>query len=102
MFKHENQGRTYQGVTRRDVLRIGAMGLLGLTLPELFSGEADAGVKTSKKALINIYLGGGPSHTDMFDPKPEAPSEYRGEFNAIGTNVAGMQICEHMPRLARM
>ena len=51
--------------------------------------------------MINIYLGGGPSHTDIFDLKPDAPSEFRGEFSPISTNVPGMQICELMPKLAK-
>jgi len=87
-------------VSRRSFLKIGAMGIGGLTLADLLAAEAGAG--SSKKALINIHLGGGPSHQDMWDLKPEAPLEYRGEFNPIQTNVADIQICEHFPRLSRM
>ena len=103
MFKINGQKHGYcDGVSRRNFLKIGAMGLGGLTLPDLLRMEAQAGIGSSHKAIISIHLAGGPPHTDMFDLKPEAPSEYRGEFMPISTNVPGMQICEHMPRLARM
>ncbi len=90
------------GVNRRDFLKIGAMGIGGLTLADVLRAEAASGTGSSNKALINIHLGGGPSHQDMWDLKPDAPVEYRGEFNPIQTNVADMQICELFPRLARM
>jgi len=90
------------GVSRRNFLKLGATGLAGLTLPDLFRLEAHAGIGSSSKALIHIHLGGGPSHQDMFDLKPMAPKEFRGEFNPIATNVPGIEICEHMPRLAQM
>src|SRR5262249_59325100 len=67
--------------------------------------QANAGrgsTPTPRKAAIMIYLPGGPSHMDMYDLKPDAPAEYRGEFRPIATNVPGVQICEHMPRQARM
>ncbi len=89
------------GVSRRSFLQVGA-GVGGLTLAGLLRAEAAAGVTSSQKAVINIHLGGGPSHQDMFDLKPEAPVEYRGEFNPIKTNVSGLEICEHMPLLANM
>ena len=90
------------GVSRRSFLKLGAMTIGGLTLADLMRAEALAGVGSSNKAIINVHLSGGPSHQDMFDLKPEAPAEFRGEFNPIATNVAGMQICEHMPQLATM
>jgi len=90
------------GVSRRSFLQVGAMSMGGLTLASLLRAEAEAGVSNSHKAIINIHLGGGPSHQDMFDLKPKAPVEYRGEFNPIKTNVPGIEICEHMPRLAQM
>jgi len=71
-------------------------------LPDLLRAESAAGVGKSQKSLINIHLGGGPPHMDMFDLKPSAPIEYRGEFSPIKTNVAGMEICELMPTLAQM
>ena len=90
------------GQDRRDFLRLGALGLGGLTLGRLFELEARAGIRSSHKAIINIHLGGGPSHQDMFDLKPDAPVEFRGEFNPVATNVPGLEICEHMPMLAQM
>ena len=97
-----SQSRYCDGVSRRSMLKLGACTLGGLTLAQLFRAEAAAGVGSSSKAIINIHLGGGPSHQDMFDLKPEAPREFRGEFNPIKTNVPGIEICEHMPRLAQM
>jgi hypothetical protein len=89
-------------VSRRNFLRIGAFGT-GLTLAEMLRLRAVAGSATGRaKAAIMIYLPGGPSHMDMYDLKPDAPKEYRGEFNPIDTNVPGIQICEHMPKQARM
>ncbi len=90
------------GLARRNFLKIGALGLGGLTLPDLLRAEAKDGKKTSSKALINVHLSGGPSHQDMWDLKPDAPSEVRGEFKPIPTNVPGMEICELFPRLAKM
>ncbi|MBI1375108.1 MAG: DUF1501 domain-containing protein [Phycisphaera sp.] len=89
-------------VSRRSFMRIGALGLGGLTMIDLMRLEAQAGIKSSHKALINVHLGGGPSHQDTWDLKPDAPAEYRGEFNPISTNVPGMQICELFPKLATM
>jgi hypothetical protein len=90
------------GVSRRNFLRIGALGLGGIALPQLLQAEAVSGIRRSHKAVIMIFLPGGPSHQDMFDLKLDAPSEIRGEFKPIATNVPGMQICEHLPRLAKM
>jgi len=90
------------GISRRNFLRIGGLGLGGLTLSQLLASDARAGNRLSHKAVIMIYLVGGPPHQDMWDLKPDAPSEIRGEFNPIDTNVDGIQICEHFPRMARM
>ncbi|MFO0903572.1 MAG: DUF1501 domain-containing protein [Pirellulales bacterium] len=95
-------GRFCDGVSRRRFLQVGALGVGGLTLADLYRAEAAAGTTTSHKAVINIHLAGGPSHQDMFDLKPEAPVEFRGEFSPIKTNVSGIEICEHMPLLAAM
>ena len=89
-------------VSRRSFVQAGALGVGGMLLPDLLRAEAAAGVGKSEKSLINIFLGGGPSHTDMFDLKPQAAVEFRGEFNPINTNVPGMQICELFPSLAKM
>src|SRR5262249_22854948 len=94
------QARFCDGVSRRNFLKIGALGLGGLTLPQLLQAEASSGVRRSHKSVIMIYLPGGPPHQDMFDLKLDAPTEIRGEFRPIRTNVAGIEICEHLPRLA--
>lgn len=95
-------GRFCDGLSRRDFLRIGGLALGGLSLPQILRAEAASGVKKSHKAVIMIFLPGGPSHQDIFDLKMDAPSEIRGEFKPIGTNVPGVQITEYLPRLARM
>lgn len=95
-------GRFCDGVSRRNFLKIGALGLGGLALPDLLRAEASAGIRQSHKAVIMIFLPGGPSHQDILDLKMDAPSEIRGEFKPISTNVPGIQICEHLPRLARL
>ncbi len=96
-----NRQRFCDGVNRRDFLKIGAFGA-GLTLAEMLRAKALAGPGTSAKSAIMIYLPGGPSHMDMYDLKPEAPVEFRGEFKPIPTNVPGVQICEHFPLQAKM
>src|SRR6476659_7156845 len=95
-----NRSRFCDGISRRNFLKIGALGLGGLTLPQLLRAEAQSGIRKSHKAVITIFLPGGPSHQDMFDLKQDAPSEIRGEFKPIKTKVPGIQICEHMPRIA--
>jgi len=90
------------GVSRRNFLKIGALGLGGLALPQLLAAEAQNGIRKSVKSVIMVYLPGGPPHQDMYDLKSDAPSEVRGEFRPINTNVSGIQICEHLPRLAKI
>jgi hypothetical protein len=94
--------RFCDGVSRRDFLKIGGLALGGLALPQILAAEAQAGVRSSHKAVIMVFLAGGPPHQDMFDLKPDAPPDIRGEFKPIKTNVPGVEICEHMPRLAKM
>jgi hypothetical protein len=95
--------RFCDGLSRRSFLKIGAFGT-GLTLAEMLRARATAGTTTpsSSKAAIMIYLPGGPSHMDMYDLKPEAAPEFRGEFKPIQTNAPGVQICEHFPLQAQM
>ena len=96
-------GKAYRhcdGVRRRDFLTAGAITLGGLTLADLLRAEAAAGIKSSAKAIINIHLDGGPPQMDMIDPKPEAPVEIRGEFKPIATKIAGLRVCELMPKVA--
>jgi hypothetical protein len=88
-------------MSRRSFLQIGALGLGGLTLPQLLKAEAANG-RSRQKSVIMIYLVGGPPHQDMFDLKPNAPSEIAGPWRPVATNVTGFQICEAFPRLAAM
>ena len=90
------------GFSRRNFLRIGGLGAAGLALPDLLRAEATTGAGQRRKSVILVYLVGGPPHLDMFDLKPLAPREVAGPFRPIETNVPGIEICEHMPRLARM
>ncbi|MFO0939075.1 MAG: DUF1501 domain-containing protein [Gemmataceae bacterium] len=93
------------GIDRRNFLRVGAFGA-GLTLTDLLRARASTTATTTKKksfkSAIMVYLPGGPSHMDMYDLKPNAPKEFRGEFNPIKTNVPGIDICEHFPLQAKM
>lgn len=93
---------TCDGQTRRDFLRVGSLTAAGFTLANYLElAEAGHVEQRRGKAAIFIELPGGPSHLDTFDLKPDAPSEIRGKFNPIDTNVPGIRICEHLPRLAR-
>jgi hypothetical protein len=98
----QNRSPAPHRLPRRAFLKIGALGLGGLTLPNLLRAEAQSGVKSSHKSVILIYLVGGPPHQDMFDLKPDAPKEVAGPWKPIATNVPGVQIGEGLPRLARM
>ena len=90
------------GTSRRDFLKIGGMAMGGLTLPQLLRAEKQSGLGRSHKAIINIFLPGGPPHQDMWDLKPDAPAEIRGEFQPIKTAVPGIEICELFPKIAAM
>src|SRR5262245_6777968 len=97
------RGGFCDGVTRRDFLTIGGTLFGGaLALPTLLAAESKSGIRTAHRAVINVYLPGGPPHLDMFDLKPDAPDNIRGEFKPTKTNVTGIQICELMPTLAKM
>jgi len=103
-------GRLCDGATRRELLTVGSMGLVGLSLTQFFAWQkaqaaAPARLQGMKgfgaaKSVILCFLQGGPSHIDIWDPKPDAPSNIRGEFQAIPTKVAGIQLSETMPMLA--
>ena len=88
--------------SRRDFLRLGMTGLGGLALPDILRLQAASPRTKKPRAVIMVCLAGGPSHLDMYDLKPEAPPEYRGEFRPIKTRVPGFDICEHMPLQARI
>ena len=105
-----SQTRFCDGISRRNFLQIGGLALGGMSLPQLLQAEAvsraalgePAPSSMSHKGVIMIFLAGGPPHQDMFDMKPDAPVEIRGEFRPINTNVSGIEICELFPRMAKM
>lgn len=99
-------GRLCDGLSRREVLHAGGLGLLGLSLPELLRGRAQAAAEGERRgprarSCIVLFLMGGPPQHSTWDPKPDAPEQIRGEFKPIATTVPGIQVCELMPRLAR-
>src|SRR5437588_4013829 len=95
--------RHCDGLTRRELLRAGAIGLGGLTLPGLLRlQEAAARPAGKARSVILLFLSGGPSHLDMWDLKPQAPEEIRGTFRPVATSVPAIQISEHLPRMARL
>jgi hypothetical protein len=96
------RSRYCDGLSRRSWLSIGGLALGGLALPDILRAAAQSKAKKSIKGVIMVLLPGGPSHLDMYDLKPDAPAEIRGEFRPIATNVPGIEICELMPRLAGM
>lgn len=90
------------GVTRRELLQVGYSGLLGIGLGAPAASNPGSGGFGRAKSLILVFLTGGPSHLEMFDPKPEAPSDVRGEFKPLETRVSGIRYAEHLPRLAAL
>jgi hypothetical protein len=97
--------QTSHGLSRRGVLRVGVLGLAGLTLPDLLrlrARAAEDGGRPKDTCVIQVFLEGGPSHIDTYDPKPDAPAEFRGEFRPMATSVPGVSICELLPRQARV
>src|SRR5947209_166003 len=88
---------------RRDFLKVGTAGLLGLTLADVLRAEARAAGKRRKAdSVILLWLGGGPATIDMWDLKPDAPENIRGDFKPIRTAAAGVTICEHLSRTAKV
>ncbi len=98
----------HRGMSRRRLLKVGGLGALGLTLPELLRAEAEAeGAGAGKgpapiRSCILVFYYGGPSHIDTVDMKPKAPAEVRGTFGSIATSAPGLRVCEHMPHTARV
>src|SRR6185436_3183178 len=94
-------------VSRRELLRVGGLGGLGLVLPDLLAGRATAagtrapGGRRAKSCIVG-FLWGGPPHQDLWDLKPDAPAEVRGEFKPIATSVPGIAISELLPRTAQV
>ena len=95
-------GKFCDGVSRRSFLEVGGLALGGLSLPQILQAEESQGIRRNHKAIINVFLPGGPPHQDMWDIKPNAPKEIRGEFNEISTNIPGTRIGELFPRMASM
>ena len=95
------RARFCDGTDRRSFLKIGGLALGGMSLPEILRAEAATGNGQSHKSIIMILLPGGPPHLDMYDLKPHAPAEIRGEFKPIRTNVPGIEICELLPNMAK-
>jgi hypothetical protein len=102
----KNTCEQFRRLHRRDFLRIGGLGLCGVTMLDVLRAQGNAAPEKARQAkakhLICVWLGGGPPHTDMFDMKPDAAAEFRGEFKPIKTNVPGIEICELMPELAKL
>jgi hypothetical protein len=88
--------------TRRQLLQVGGAGLFGLSLPGLLAAAAErnGGRKAKARAVIFLHQFGGPSQTDTFDMKPNAPDNIRGEFQPVATKVPGLQVCDRLPRMA--
>lgn len=109
MFVGQNANDRCSGISRRDILRVGGLGVAGLSLPNLLHGRATANVPQQSsgrsfgraKSCILLFMWGGPAHQDTWDPKPDAPVEFRGEFQSIATTVPGLRVCEHFPRIAQ-
>ena len=89
------------GISRRSFLNVGSLALGGLSLPQLLQADELSGNKTRHKSVIMIFLPGGPSHLDIWDLKPDAPIEIRGEFQPIQSSIPGFPICEHLPKFAQ-
>ncbi len=94
--------RSRRAVTRRHFLTAGAVGVGGLTLASMLRAEAEAGIRSSRKAIINLHLDGGPSQLDTIDMKPDAPREVRGSLGSMPTSLSGFRICEFMPKVAAL
>ena len=107
LWSESDSGRFCDSVSRRSFLRIGGLALGGLSLPEILAAQQASPAPRKSgglghKAVIMIYMPGGPPHQDMYDIKTDAPTGVRGEFRPIATNVSGIQVCELLPRLAGM
>src|SRR6266581_2458853 len=99
LFRGSSQ--TCEGLSRRSFLKIGSLGLGSLTLPDLLRLRAQERA-TSDTAVILLWLDGGPSQFETYDPKPDAPAEYRGPYQTIRTNLTGVNLCETLPMHAQI
>lgn len=89
------------GISRRELLRIGGTGLMGISLAKLLAAEDVSRLRPQADACIVLMLNGGPSHLDMWDMKPDAPDNVRGEFKGISSSLTGVPVCEHLPKLSQ-
>ncbi|MEX0678089.1 MAG: DUF1501 domain-containing protein [Pirellulales bacterium] len=96
------QDRFCDGISRRSFLRIGSLGIGGLSLPRLLRAESQSAGRATDRSVIMVYLPGGPTQHETFDPKPDAPVEIRGPLKPIHTRIPGVGFCELLPKLARM
>ena len=97
--------RNCEGISRREFLRIGALGVGGLSLPGLLAARASAAQDSNfvkDKAVVLLFLQGGPTHIETFDPKMTAPAEYRAMFGEVKTKLPGVTFGSHLPQLASM
>lgn len=97
----KNSSRLCTGVSRRNFIRVGALAPLGLALPQLLASEANSS-RARAKSVILVFLGGGLSHHDSFDMKPDAVEQIRGKYKSIATNVTGLHVCELLPKTAHV
>jgi hypothetical protein len=97
----KNSSRLCSGVSRRNFIRVGALAPLGLSLPQLLASEANSS-RARAKSVILVFLGGGLSHHDSFDMKPDAVEQIRGKYKSIATNVTGLHVCELLPKTAQV
>jgi len=104
-FKSNCGGRTCDGMSRRDFVRVGSLGIAGLTLPELLRARAAAeaaGSPAKNTSVVWLWLGGGPTHVETFDPKMDAPAEFRSTVGAVDTAIPGVQIGSLLPKMAEV
>src|SRR3989440_7232779 len=103
-FNNPSASRYCDGLSRRGFLKAGTLAVGGFALADLLKLKAQGAVSPNRagKSVIMICLGGGPSHLDTYDMKPDAPSEFRGEFRCIKSNVAGMNLCELLPKQGKI
>ena len=101
-IEHDRPTKNCQGMSRRSAIKAGFLGLSGLSLGDLLRLRASGAAEKNDKSVILIWLDGGPSQLESYDPKPHAPSDYRGPFGALQTNVPGMIVSETMPLHAHL
>src|SRR5579871_5157937 len=101
---HRDAYRCCDGLSRRSLLKVGALSFGGLTLADALRADAkaDAAPRAKAQSVILLWQGGGPSHLDMWDLKPEAPAEFRGTFNPMASVLPGCQVSEHLPHSAKI